>query len=155
MTHAESRVWEIKPSVYQAPAGYFDQALTGHREEKNLWEADIELRLESLRRVFAGMAVAPTCWCISSAVGYQMKSNGVSIPGLVGTAGMLLALVAYIGMFLNSTKFNTNLWLYSIFIGGVSAYAFQNAAETETTHHKVPSPACTAGKWSHNAGGFR
>ena len=45
MTHAESRVWEIKPSVYQAPAGYFDQALTGHREEKNLWEADIELRL--------------------------------------------------------------------------------------------------------------
>ena len=127
---------------------------------------------ESLRRVFAGMAVAPTCWCISSAVGYQMKSNGVSIPGarfthspvlcvpsarlqrtdlhlaagLVGTGGMLLALVAYIGMFLNSTKFNTNLWLYSIFIGGVSAYAFQNAAETETTHHKVLSPACTAGK---------
>lgn len=137
MTHEEKRVWEIKSSVYQAPTGYFDQALTGHREEKNLWEVDIELRLESLRRVFAGMAVAPTCWCMAAAAGYQMKSNGVSIPGLVGTGGVLLALVAYIGMFLNSTKFNTNLWLYSMFIGGISAYAFQNAAETETTHHKI------------------
>jgi len=131
------RCWDIKPSVYAAPNGFFDQALSGHKEEKNLWEADIELRLGSLRRVFAGMAVAPICWCISAGFGYQMKSNGVSIPGLVGSGGLLIALGAYIGMFFNSTKFTTILWLYSIFIAGISAYAFQNAADSETTHHKV------------------
>ena len=67
----------------------------------------------------------------------QRATDWYLVAGLVGTGGVLLALVAYIGMFLNSTKFNTNLWLYSMFIGGISAYAFQNAAETETTHHKV------------------
>jgi len=128
----------IKPSEYTAPAGFFDQAITGYVEEKNLWESeDIELRLDSLRRVFAGMAVPPICWCMSAAAGYRMKASGVTIPSLVGLGGLLIGVVAYVGMFLNHTKFNTNLWLYSIFTGGISAYVFYNCSDSASTKHKA------------------
>ena len=43
---ADDRMKIIKPSEYTAPTGFFDQAITGYVEEKNLWESeDIELRL--------------------------------------------------------------------------------------------------------------
>jgi len=142
LSSEEERMSKITSSTYNAPTGYFDQALTGRVEEKNLWETDdIELRLESVRRVLAGMAVPPIIWCVAAAIGYQMKFNDIELPSLIGTAGVALAGVSYIGMFLNYTRYNTNLYLYGFFTLGLAAFLLHDCADPLQEEHKVADAA--------------
>eukprot|EP00656_Telonema_subtile_P052040 TRINITY_DN713_c0_g1_i3.p1 TRINITY_DN713_c0_g1~~TRINITY_DN713_c0_g1_i3.p1 ORF type:complete len:171 (-),score=22.22 TRINITY_DN713_c0_g1_i3:559-1071(-) len=140
----EERLNRISPSQYNSPDGLFDLAIHGRPHEKSLFDSeDIEVRLDAVRTVFAGLTAISTSWCLAAAGGHILKQQGVKLPKIIGLASVFLAFVAYLGMFANYTYNPTNVRLLGAFTLFVASYVLHSTATGD--YHPFADGCCILG----------